>query len=266
MNLTPVAVMYPSGNTTAIIQTPPDTYDKKLLNAEVLAWWKQYMPTQPEVEQVCYIDHPTDPQAISKVIMLGGEFCGNAARAVIQLLTKDRDCSGVIESSGISRSLGFTVVKGVISLEMPLQKNEEMFRTVDDGVLVQFEGIVQLVATDEARKKYSPRELLLKILSEKKYELRGRPAVGVTYFDPASKRASFCVWVKNVDTIFDETACGSGTAAIGAVEARRKKMNVEMRVIQPSNEWITVSSEYRPMDTQNAQTWIRGPVQTLFNN
>ena len=49
------------------------------------------------------------------------------------------------------------------------------------------------------------------------------------------------VWVKAIDTLFYETACGSGTTAVCMVEAFLKKQNQKIDVLQPSGLVITAS-------------------------
>lgn len=265
MNIKRIAIMYPSGNTTAVLFPPVNLSDKKSLNAGVMRAWKTLRPLEPEVEQVCYIAQPKNPLALARVEMLGGEFCGNATRAVIALVMAGRNGSGIVEVSGVEKPLRFSVSKDVISLEMPFEE-VNMLTPITEGVLVRLQGITQLVASDDARRTCTPRELLGKILRNKKYKLRNEPAVGVTYFDPTSKRASFAVWVNAVDTTFDETACGSGTAAIGAVAAHEAKKAQRIRVIQPSKEWITVSARYNARAKTSEKIRIKGNVRTLFDN
>ncbi len=265
MKLERVAVMYPSGNTTAILFPPVDVSDTKALNARVMGAWKALRPKDPGVEQVCYITRPRDSKALTRVEMLGGEFCGNATRSVISLLMAGRDGDGTIEVSGVEKPLAFFVSKGVTKLEMPFEETD-MLTPIAEGVLVRLQGIIQLVASAKARRACTPRELLENILENKKYKLRDEPAVGVTYFDPTSRRASFAVWVNAVDTTFDETACGSGTAAIGAVIAKQAGKSQKIKITQPSNEWITVSAEYDTRRKEVRRVWIKGKVRTLFDN
>ena len=67
-------------------------------------------------------------------------------------------------------------------------------------------------------------------------------------------------WVKEINTLFYETACGSGTTAICMVEAYMKKQSVEIDVLQPSGLIITSYINYNEGDFTKAI--ILGNVET----
>lgn len=255
-------IAYPSGNTTAVIFDQLMDENREDLNDKIMAMWKQTMPTAPEIEQCCFVAEPRDSSAIARVEMFGGEFCGNATRSVIQILTKGGDYQGLIEVSGVERPLNFNVKNSVVTLEMPLPSDGEITRVVDEGMLVQLDGITQLVVTDNSSK--TPRQLLGELLISNKYLLAEQSAVGVSYYDPLSKKADFCVWVKEVDTIFDETACGSGTCAIGIASAMSSKANQDLKVLQPSGESIATSAQFDVETDSVVASNISGTVSILF--
>src|SRR6266550_474047 len=118
---------------------------------------------------------------------------------------------------------------------MPLPCDGRLVRSVAEGELVQLDGIAQLVVTNP-KEDQTARQLLTSLLNENKYKLNDQPAVGVSYYGRTSGKAQFCVWVKAVDTIFDETACGSGTCAIAVAKAQKEYRTVALDVVQPSGE------------------------------
>ena len=257
-----VAVACPSGNTTAVVFDQLPDADRKALNSRIMRAWQDLEPDKPEIEQCCFVTLPQDRRAIARMEMFGGEFCGNATRSAIWLLTKGHDYTGMIEASGVDRPLRFSVEAGVVAVEMPLPSNGELTREVAEGTLVQLDGIAQLVVT-EPRDGQSPRELLTRMLAENAYDLRDQPAVGVSYYDPATGNARFCVWVKAVDTIFDETACGSGTSAIGVALATEQQRSIDAQVVQPSGEAIRTKAQYD--GDKVTMSYIAGNVGILYD-
>jgi diaminopimelate epimerase len=249
-----LVVAYPSGNTTAVVLDDVSDLDKMKLNATILDTWSARYPDEPEIEQCCFVTDATDPNSIGKVEMFGGEFCGNATRSVVWLLTKGKDGKGLIEASGCDKPLAYTVNGGVVTLEMPHASTSMS----EQGTKVQFDGITQLVIP------FEPTRTSLKKLIKADSSLRKCSAVGLTNYNTESKRAVFSVWVREVDTIFDETACGSGTAAIGIALAAQTKTNQKLDVVQPSGEPITVATKVNDKGTP-VITKISGKVRVLFS-
>lgn len=257
-----IAIAYPSGNTTAVVFDQFLGDDRKALNNKVMSGWKKRSPSGTEVEQCCFVTTPRNSRALARVEMFGGEFCGNATRSVAYLLTGGQDYKGLIEVSGAPNPLEFEVKNGVVSVEMPLPRREQLATTVEEGTLVQLDGIAQLVVTDaDLRKTESPRDLLKQLLKQNKYKLKDEPCVGVSYYDQTSGKAEFCVWVKAVNTTFDETACGSGTSAIGIAAATQAKGSVKLAVVQPSGESIVTEATFRGKVTKST---IAGRVNVLY--
>ncbi|HEU4966689.1 MAG TPA: GNAT family N-acetyltransferase [Candidatus Saccharimonadales bacterium] len=255
-------IAYPSGNTTAIVFDQFLDGDRKKLNEQVMQTWKALKPEQPEIEQCCFVTLPRNPNAVARVEMFGGEFCGNATRSVAWLITKGQDYRGLIEVSGVERPLEFSVKDGQVAVEMPLPEAAELVQSVPEGSLVQLDGIAQLVVTNP-KDVQTPRQLLTDLLRTNKYGLADQPAVGVSYYDEPSGKAEFCVWVNAIDTIFDETACGSGTCAIGVAESAKTQQPVELTVVQPSGESIRTETQYA--NDAVTKSFISGEVAVLYD-
>lgn len=253
-----VTVAYPSGNTTAIVWDNLPVSIAPDLNESIMQGWTTISPGQPEIEQCCFVKQPNDPKSIARVEMFGGEFCGNATRSVIYQLSGGNDNQGLIEVSGCDRPLNFNLRNGVVELEMPTPKCQFVSR-VNEGILVQLEGITQLVVEPD---QADLRSLLNSLLVTNSYGLAGEAAVGICAYDLGNKKARFCVYVKAVDTVFDETACGSGTSAIGIASAFNKNAPVSMDIIQPSGEIIsTQAQEVEGVITSK----IKGLVKILYD-
>ena len=259
------AAVVPSGNITAVIFDELAVGENKLqLNSAILATWKAKHPQWSEIEQCCIVTKPKDPRAIARVEMLGGEFCGNATRSVIWLLVEGRDEEGLIEVSGVNNVLQFQVKNGDVTLEMPLLKHSRLIKLIPEGTLVQLEGITQLVVTDPTKQALqSPRALLLELLKEDKFNLAALACVGVSYYNQATSKAEFCVRVNAVKTTFDETACGSGTCAIGIALATQQQRSVLLSVVQPSGKMITTRVIYGENGVK--KSLITGKVEILYD-
>lgn len=260
------AIVYPSGNTTAVVFDQILDADRMDLNSRVMSAWKVKEATQPEIEQCCFVTLPKNLEAVARVEMFGGEFCGNATRSVIQLITEGKDYQGMIEVSGVDRPLNFNVSNGVIVVEMPLPQDGNLATQVAEGTLVRLDGITQLLVTDtKIQQSRTPRELLSDLLARNSYGIAEQPAVGITYYDRATKNAEFGVWVKEVNTVFDETACGSGTCAIGVASALDAKQNQKIEVVQPSGESITTEATFDNESGKVVASNIAGKVSVLYD-
>lgn len=263
MTLKHVAIAYPCGNVTAVIFDKLLEIDRKLLNQRIMDSWKSNHPDQPEIEQCCFITTSHHPEAMARIEMLGGEFCGNATRSSIWLITKGIDYQGLIEVSGVSRPLEFLVKDGEVILEMPLPEKGHLVEDVEEGSLVHLDGISHLVVTAD-KELAEPRELLELLLKTNKYDCASSPAFGVSYFDQRTGAAKFCVWVKAVDTIFDESACGSGTCAIAIAKTSENKQSQELEILQPSGKTIRAVTELNGASGV-AKAFIAGKVDVLHD-
>lgn len=262
LTLKRVVIAYPSGNTTAVVFTMPQGINRSILNHQIMETWRRKYPSWPQIEQCCFVTEPQDPKAIARVEMFGGEFCGNAARSVVWLITGGKDRSGVIEVSGANRLINFSVKENEVTIEMSLPVDRELVTPINGGVLVQLDGISQIVVATR-KGDQTARQLLGKLLNGNKYGLAGQSAVGVSYYDQISGKAEFCVWVNEVDTIFDETACGSGTSAIGIALATENGVSLSLPIVQPSGALIVTNATYT--DGKVSKSTIAGAVEILYD-
>jgi diaminopimelate epimerase len=262
-----LVVAYPSGNTTAIVigeqpSSDPTPIERKSLNLRIIEAWEALHPDLPRIEQCCFLTAPRNPSATGRCEMFGGEFCGNAARSVAWILADGENREGTIEVSGVDHPLAFSVRQGQVSIEMPVPELDNNVVRTPEGILVRLDGITHLVVTGP-QAATDPRRLLHGLVRDNCYGFADQPAVGVCRYDPESGEARFCIRVREVDSIFDETACGSGTCAIGMAVAWERSESVELEVIQPSGERISVSASYSAGRIGAAD--ISGPVRILYD-
>lgn len=258
-----VAVVSPSGNTTAVVFDDALDVDRAALNAAVTAAVAREHPDLPEVEQCCFVTSPTSDRAIAQVQMFGNEFCGNATRSVVLLVAGAEAAAGYVETSGVSVLLAFKVGDGEVALDMPLPQDAGSVRQVEEGTLVEVEGITHLVCRGEVGA--DPRALLHDLIDSGRYDVANRPAFGVSWHDPGSGDARFCVWVSDVATAFDETACGSGTSAIGMAAAAVSGVSQRLTVRQPSGQLIVATALIDPVSGRLTYSSIAGAVDVLYD-
>lgn len=266
-----VAVTYPSGNATAIVfDQHRREQDRASLNRRLIDALAAAHPDLPGVEQCCFLTEPDDPRAIARMEMFGGEFCGNAARSVVQVATRGRAMRGWLEASGVREPLAFEVDARGVRLQLPLPDDVEVVRPTPDGLLVGLEGITHLVVAGSEPAGDAERRALLDRLRRDRSDGPGdglleAGALGVSCWQPDTARAGFSVWVDEVDTVFDETACGSGTGAIAVALAHQRRAPVDVEVRQPSGRIIRAGAHYAGAVGRVAEPWIAGEVEVLYD-
>jgi diaminopimelate epimerase len=258
-----VAVVYPSGNTTAVVFDDCPNVDRAALNAAVTRAVARQHPSLPPVEQCCFVIPPTDDRAIARVEMFGREFCGNATRSVVLLVAGPHAGAGHVETSGVTGALAFSVRDDEVTLEMPLPPDAASVQHVAEGVLVEVEGISHLVCTGEV--PVDARATLREVIESGRHGVSEVPAFGVTCHDPHTSDAQFCVWVRDVATAFDETACGSGTSAIAIAAAVTSGTSRRLSVRQPSGQPIVATALIDPANGQITHASITGTVEVLHD-
>jgi histidine racemase len=260
-----IVIAYPSGNATALLFDDRQREDRSALNAAILAAWRAQTNDHLEIEQCCFVTRPRSPKAFTRVEMFGGEFCANAARSAAWLACGGADNDGLLEVSGVKRPLRFRVRAGRVAVAMPMPPALDLVAPVEEGFVVRLDGIAHLVVDSEWGDIGSAAALVSELARHDKYGLGQQPAVGVSRYDRRSGAADFHVWVKRVGTLFDETACGSGTSAIGIAAAAAAHETVTLTVAQPSGESIASEAMYSPMLGSVVSSAIAGAVTVIYD-
>lgn len=152
--------------------------------------------------------------------MSGGEFCGNATRAaavLLSIVTGKPDSEYTV--SGFSGQVTATTKRlsdqkywaESIFPGMEVTLQPVVFANGQNALLVDLGGIVHVLIEGDLPENY--RELHREITDE--LSLRDRSAVGVVWYQKRanSVRIDPIVWVKEIDSFFYETSCGSGSIA-----------------------------------------------------
>jgi diaminopimelate epimerase len=156
--------------------------------------------------------------------MAGGEFCGNATRAVAIILSEFGYPSEMSYTvSGFSGAVTSVVRKiddrvyDVTSVfpDMVLEQKDVTLTSGGSASVVDLGGIVHVLIEGALPKDYEP---LHRVITEE-LGLQDRAAVGVVWYQENgdSVKINPVVWVKAVTTFYPESSCGSGTIAAAKV-------------------------------------------------
>ncbi|HVY67821.1 MAG TPA: M15 family metallopeptidase [Patescibacteria group bacterium] len=218
------------GNPTGVVQLPDAG-----LRTEYSSIARKCMAKDPVIEQFGFLE------GIAHFEMSGGEFCGNAARAAAWLIYRRTGRSrGVFTISGFIGQVRYNVLSAnrvscsFLGLTIPVR--QVVMSSGLRGVLADMDGIVHVLLDQGAGFNADPaayRAAHAAVRAELK--LNDRPAVGVIWQQRKGRAVQIhpVVWVRDIDSFFYESACGSGTLAVLAASNRQR-----ISVIQPSGQPI----------------------------
>lgn len=251
-------ILRPGGNDTCLIQTD----GLILLSDERREINNYFQNAYPNVEQVGFVNCQTP-----ELMMAGGEFCGNATRSAAFLILDGKPGEVLIKASGVKQKLKAGVNSdGEAYAQMPILPTTSSITADGSDFLVELEGITHFVDfTKNATDGLSTDEIKLKAMQAiKEKGLDSFPAAGVIYVaqDNESLRIEPVVYVRDLDTLYYETACGSGTTALGMILALQKGKSVKnIAILQPSGMSIKVSVDFE--GTTFGYTQIQGAIELL---
>ena len=249
-------LLSPSGNLTALVTGTWETADEPEITRRLLQ----------VSEQVAYLEKPTKTGVLARVRLMGGEFCGNAAMAAAGWLIRDRLLEGMeetvpLEVSGTRDILPCRIRGRKEGFEgtVPMPPILEIWSEARFGIplmAVRMEGILHLVRESDTSLEKEAAENLLKAIAAQVPDA----AVGLLDRNAGTGAIRPLVFVRGSGSLVWETACGSGTAAIGAVEAMRQGKTAETAVPQPGGI-IRASAVFRKGQLPSVS--ITGAVKIL---
>lgn len=254
------SILRPGGNETAlVVGVETNSRLRKKINDQI-------MNRHTTVEQVGFVN--LDLQN-AELMMAGGEFCGNATRSTVWQILKGQPGEILIKVSGVSSKLKAGVDKnGNAWAQMPIYADPSRITFLENGTsIVAMEGITHVVMNDE-HPNASPKELkkIAHIILQKLKLTQSDVACGVMFVSPSilGFQMRSVVFVRDINTLFYETACGSGTTAVGLLEAVKQNKSVNFPVIQPTGIPIHVSIIFDGV--QFRQATISGPITVVAKN
>ena len=227
----------PNGNTTLFF--PDEVPASEKPSAEEIA--RALAPGQLDAEQAGFADNGR-----RHLRMAGGEFCVNATLAFGAHLDRLSGSGKInprqyaVTVSGWPDDIGLTV-EGEdplwqVTADLTLQRNllESMSQ---DIVLVRLPGIKHLLVHVTSSLPEKIKNAGLAYLTE--YKLLEEDAAGVIFWkesDVSVASGSMSIWpvvrVRAVDTLYEETSCGSGSLALACLAYLKDSRN-ELSVLQP---------------------------------
>jgi diaminopimelate epimerase len=214
-----IVVADPAGNITVFVLEPVKEGERRLaLARSILA------DPALKAEQVGFVIPPGTTGGLWRLQMMGGEFCGNAARSFGLFVACEQGLKGkvsiMIEISGAAGPIGVEadVDKGIAwaSMPLPLARESLVYKGKELPVLV-FEGIVHIIAPAlEASNLETAKKVFgeIKGLYEREHA-RPPAALGVMFFDEKAVCIKPAGYVYGTGSLVFESSCGSGSAALG---------------------------------------------------
>jgi len=264
-------ILRPGGNDTAVVYGIVENKEtRKMINDAIMA-------ANPNVEQVGFLDFSN--MQSPTVMMAGGEFCGNFLRScayLIYLKSNRKISESVFQFKLEDRVLflkagcdGFRTGWA----EIPFQSDSIFISKTEKFQIIELQGITHIVTNlppIDLPTEIELRKNVLKLLATQFLEENGlknliqeRPALGVMFTSRRNGKIFLepVVWVDEL-SFFYETACGSGTGAVGAAESQRVNGSVKLSVQQPTGLPIEVDVDWR--NGKISQMKISGFVSRLL--
>lgn len=207
----------PAGNKTIFVLDHFEKTEYKNIANKLLA------NQEIGAEQVGFIIAATDLEP-GRMEMCGQEFCGNASRSYALYLARLLGINGVgsvsIKVSGIDEALEVEVDTSSnytkISMPVPSEIISFPLKLCPDAHLVILNGILHLVVFDQPATLDFFNDSLLSVL-----EHYNAPAIGVMFYDTLLGSLTPVVWVRDVESIYFEGSCASGSVATAAVISKK---------------------------------------------
>lgn len=231
-------ILNPGGNKTAIVIGNEYTNEeKKKINNIIL---KEKL----DVEQVGFIS-----QNEKKLEMAGGEFCINATRCAVWEYLKGTPGKIELKVSGYkNKIIGEIKANKEVYVNIPINDRIKNIIEIKEKInFVKLDGILIAIIDEINSKKYIKK--LKKDEEKTKLELKEvmkkfntkEKAVGIILLEKECEKIKInpIIWVKTVDTLYYETACGSGSLAT-AIYKNYIRGTKELEIIQPSGYSIKI--------------------------
>lgn len=252
-------IIRPGGNDTCIIAGKVDNQsERKRLNDLI-------MNNYPNVEQVGFLSN-------CQLNMAGGEFCGNATRSAAFLILNGKPGEIKLKVSGVSNELVCGVNQNLEAYaQMPIYPDPKKITPIKQSnssfdFLVEMESISHLITFNTDLINGLSEDKIKQITKNKieEFNLDKLPAAGIIFTQKQGDlyKITPVVYVKDIDTLFLETACGSGTTALGLVLSKINSQSINnMPILQPSGIPIKISVKFNKNRFENA--YIEGPIELL---
>lgn len=261
------SIFDPTGNITALVESPVDESEQRAVAASIMA-------RHAAVEQVGFVRLPDEKSAPAALRMAGGEFCANASMSAASLWAMRLGlCEGELSLavSGAEDAVAVRLKQEDEScfsaaVRMPEAREITAIPFVFEGLsgtipLVRMEGIDHAVLTPDCpffalRDRPSAAEKAVRELCAS----LGAVCLGLMFLEgeSAQRRLTPLVYVPGSRTLFWESSCASGSAAAGMLLARQSGERTELELIEPGGI-LRVESDPQKGETRLfGRTRLRG--------
>ena len=244
-------ILNPGGNQTALVNgCDYSSNQKKLINKMIMAKYSF-------VEQVGFLSTKE-----KRLEMAGGEFCLNATRCAVYEYCKSKNEIIELSVSGVNKKIiGRIFDENKVEIKIDIKKYlKDLIEIKNDLAYVKIDGILIIIFDKEKSKKYirslkedeekAKKEIKQFMIDEINTEEK---AIGIMFLEKIEDKLKInpVVWVKDIDTVFYETACGSGSLGTAIYNCYKNKVN-NATIIQPSGNSINIKLNIKENYIENA--------------
>lgn len=229
-------------------------------------------PLHLGAEQVGFVDlNPEAPQ----LVMMGGEFCGNACRALAALLAmrqagEANSLSGRLRSSGSAEPVLWRADPGVepglaAAVAVRVDLGAAWPQPVRPGLLRADLPGMCILLFDESRYPLPPDPVAEAAQWRAELGLAQCEGVGCVRHAPLGEAGPQhivpMIWVRETGSSCLETACGSASLALALAAHGLAKAEPKLDIRQPSGATLRVELEEKA--SGGFYGWIGGPVRLV---
>lgn len=220
-----IQIADPSGNITIFVRTPVERRHYQQVAGQLLA------EEDYGAEQVAFIlsnsDSSQNPSAggiDGSMEMCGLEFCGNASRAFGLMLASEAG-----ETGHVTKRIRVSGCDAPLTVVLDMETSRAKIRMPDplscevqgDRTVVDLGGILHIIVEAPkteggSEEQQAEMERTFGKIRSDIYRTMDPPALGVMFWDSTEKKLTPVVYVKDVETVYFEGSCGSGTTACAA--------------------------------------------------
>ncbi|MBQ0133577.1 MAG: hypothetical protein KBS46_00300 [Clostridiales bacterium] len=217
----------PTGNMTVLVEGEVSAEERRTVADGLMA-------RCPEAEQLGFLSGGREGCDI-RLDMAGGEFCGNAAMCAAAHFARTHgggDRLVTVSVSGEEKPLQVRLEQRADGfagrVHMPLPLSVEEVRLGEHTLpLVRFAGISHLIS-DGILARQEAEENIRRWCAQ-----LGADCLGVMLYDRLRGQLAPLVYVANIDTLFWENSCASGSAAVGVWLYAREGKSVSASFSEP---------------------------------
>ena len=278
----------PTGNITILVLDPVPVGKQPAAAAEL-------MEKEPSAEQVGFLTLPERSKTVSTdqssgaydiaLRMAGGEFCGNASMSAAAYCAWHaglKHGSFTLHVSGTALPVTVEIKLdpvadgnpltwiGKVHMPPPAKIELVTFPNGRELPVVTFEGITHVIIREDSQTsdfsilKNSDASDCPTVQHKSQAENLAREwcdflhadALGLLFLNAFADRLTPLVYVPGADTLFWETSCGSGSAAVGAWLAQQSGQPVSASLTQPGGTLHVTASPDGPLLLQGSIHFI----------